>query len=222
MEILSIQVGMPKIVAADWTTAIFKHPVSGPVQLGKLNLEGDKQADLNVHGGVDKAVNVYPVEHYRYWNQRVRFPFRKRIQLPQICHGAFGENFTTCGFTEEQVCIGDTFRVGNAIVQVSQPRQPCWKLARKFNQKKLPIWVQQTGKTGWYFRVMQEGAVEAGNSFHLIEQKYPQWTLAKANELMHRPTRSLSQIEKILQCELLSESWQKTLNDFLINKEGQP
>ncbi len=222
MHILSIQVGKPETVAADWTTAIFKHPVSGPVKLSKLNLAGDRQADLNVHGGIDKAVNVYPFEHYRYWNQRARLFFRKRIQLPQNYHGAFGENFTTRGFTEEQVCIGDTFHIGSAIVQVSQPRQPCWKLARKFNQKKLPFWVQQTGKTGWYFRVIQEGVVEAGNSFQLIEQKYPQWTLAKANELMHRPTRSLAQVENILACELLSASWQKTFTSFLANKEGQP
>lgn len=222
MQLLSIQVGKPKTIATDWTTSIFKHPVSGPVQLNILNLEGDQQSDLNVHGGIDKAINVYPFEHYRYWNQRARFSFRKRIDLPQNYYGAFGENFTTRGFTEEQVCIGDTFRIGNAIVQISQPRQPCWKLARKFNQKKLPIWVQQTGKTGWYFRVIQEGTVEAGNSFQLIEQKYPQWTLAKANELMHRPTRSLSMIENILECDLLSASWQKTFNKFLDNKEGQP
>ena len=109
--------------------------MEGPVYLSKLNLAGDQQADLSVHGGADKAVNVYPQEHYRYWNQRARFPMRKRIQLPQNLAGAFGENFTTSGFTERDVCIGDTFQIGEAVVQISQPRQPCWKLARKFNQQ---------------------------------------------------------------------------------------
>ena len=220
MQLLSIQVGKPKTLDVDWTTAIYKQAVSGPLHLGKLNLEGDRQADLSVHGGVDKAVNVYPQEHYQYWNQRARFSLRKRIHLPRSFNGAFGENFTTLGFTEENVCIGDTFRVGTAIVQVSQPRQPCWKLARKFNQYKLPIWVQQTGKTGWYFRVIEEGEVEAGNTFELIRQTCTHWPLAKANRLMHSPDRSLTQVEKILLCDALSASWRNTFTGFLNNGEG--
>ena len=220
MYIKSIQVSKPQIISKDWSTAIFKLPVKGPVYLSKLNLEGDQQADLNVHGGVDKAVNVYPIEHYRYWNQRARFLLRKRIRLHKNYYGAFGENFTVAGRTENEICIGDTFAIGNAIVQISQPRKPCWKLSRKFKQAKLPIWVQQTGKTGWYFRVIQEGKITKGDQFNLIQQYCPQWTVAKANELMHSPLRSLSMVEKILECSYLSNSWVKSFNSSLEKNEG--
>ena len=215
MHILSIQVGKPKSVSPDWTTAIFKESVSGPVYLGKQNLEGDQQADLTVHGGVDKAVNVYPQEHYNYWNQRARFPLRKRIHLPKNNNGAFGENFTTLGFTEDEVCVGDTYEIGATIVQVSQPRQPCWKLARKFKQPKLPFWVQNTGKTGWYFRVLQEGKVEAGDEITLIDRYCPKWTIATANQLMHSLYKSSQGIHDILECPYLSRSWRKSFEQAL-------
>ncbi len=133
-KILSIQVGLPKTLdkaeatsSSDrsWTTGIFKMAVNGKVWLGKLNLAGDAQADLSVHGGSHKAVNVYPSEHYPYWEQN--------INLPDMPYGAFGENFTTCGLREDEVCIGDVFKVGNTVVQISQPRQPCWKIERRWN-----------------------------------------------------------------------------------------
>ncbi len=215
MRIESIQVGKPKTIAADWTSAIFKQPVIGAVSLSKYNLDGDKQADLTVHGGIDKAVNVYPIEHYQYWNQRARFPLRRRIQLPSPCNGAFGENFTTSGLLENEVCIGDTYEVGNVIVQISQPRQPCWKLARKFNQAKLPFWVQNTSKTGWYFRVLQEGQVESKNKFKLIERTNPDWSIQRANQLMYSANKDQTDILSILECKELSASWQKTFNGFI-------
>ncbi len=220
MHIESIQVGTPKRIAPDWTTAIYKKAVEGSVHLTSLNLAGDRQADLSVHGGADKAVNVYPIEHYRYWNQRARFPLRKRVSLPAIPNGAFGENFTVSNLFETEICIGDTFKIGNAVVQVSQPRQPCWKLARKWNQPKLPLWVQQTGKTGWYFRVIQEGNVEAGHAFQLVERHCPEWSIAKANELMHSPKKSLRDVEKILMCAFLSSSWQHSFQQFLDEKNS--
>jgi len=215
MRIESIQVGKPKTIAPDWTSAIFKQPVTGAVSLSKYNLAGDKQADLTVHGGIDKAVNVYPIEHYQYWNQRARFPLRRRIQLPTPCNGAFGENFTTSDLLESDVCIGDTYEVGSVIVQISQPRQPCWKLARKFNQAKLPFWVQNTSKTGWYFRVLQEGQVESTNKFKLIERINPEWSIQRANQLMYSTNKSQSDILSILECKELSASWQKTFNGFI-------
>jgi len=215
MHIVSIQVGKPKTLAPDWTSAIFKQPVTGSISLKTSNLEGDKQADLTVHGGPDKAVNVYPIEHYQYWQQRARFPFRRRIDLPTPFNGSFGENFTVKGMLEESVCIGDTFEIGSAIVQVSQPRQPCWKLARKFNQPKLPFWVQDTSKTGWYFRVLQEGEVESMNEFNLIEKNNTEWTLRKANQLMYAKTKDDSALNSILLCKELSASWRKTFQDRL-------
>ena len=215
MYISSIQVGKPKTVSPDWTTAIFKKSVTGPVYLGKHNLQGDQQADLKVHGGIDKAVNVYPIEHYQYWNQRARFPFRRRIALSPIPNGAFGENFTTLGFTENEVCIGDTFKIGTTIVQVSQPRQPCWKLARKFNQPKLPIWVKKTGKTGWYFRVLLEGNVTAGDAIKLLDRNCSKWTIEKTNQLMHLPQKHSQDIHDILECPYLSSSWRKSFEQLI-------
>ncbi len=118
MRIESIQVGIAKTIAPDWITSIYKSPILGPVFLNKYNLEGDKQADLTVHGGLDKAVNVYPIENYTYWNQRARFPLRKRINLPTPNNGAFGENFTVTGLLENDVCIGDIYEIGSCIVEV--------------------------------------------------------------------------------------------------------
>ena len=215
MRIESIQVGQPAKLASDWTSAIFKSPVQGPVYLSKLNLAGDRQADLKVHGGPDKAVNVYPKEHYRYWSQRVRFLLRKRIRLPRNPNGSFGENFTVSSLTEKDVFIGDTFEIGNAIVQISQPRQPCWKLARKFKQPKLPFWVQESGKTGWYFRVLQEGEVEAGNLIELLDRPCSNWSVEKANHLMHSPQRSLTQVADILECSYLSASWRDSFEKMI-------
>ncbi len=215
MRIETIQVGKPKTIASDWTTAIYKSPVQGPVFLSKYNLEGDKQADLTVHGGLDKAVNVYPVEHYKYWNQRARFLFRKRISLPSPHNGAFGENFTVSGLTENDVCIGDIYQIDGCIVEVSQPRQPCWKLARKFNQEKLPFWIQQTGKTGWYLRVLQEGHVQSSDLFELAERSNPTWSIAEANKIMYTPGQTKDALASLLECKQLSNSWRATLKKRL-------
>ncbi len=215
MRIESIQVGKPKTLASDWTSAIFKHPIEGSVFVSKTNLAGDEQADLSVHGGPDKAINVYPFEHYRYWHKRTGFLLRRRINLPTPHYGAFGENFTVTNMLENNICIGDTFKIGSAVVQVSQPRQPCWKLARKFNQPKLPFWVQNTSKTGWYFRVLEEGDVQGTNEFTLIERKNTSWTIQRANQLMYSINKDHQEIHSILECIELSESWRKTFNNFI-------
>ena len=161
-RIQSIQVGLPQSgncdgaadpTAPPWRTGIFKLPVSGPLWLGRTNLQGDGQADLVHHGGIDKAVCVYSADHWPYW---------QAILPPnQLRGGAFGENFTVEQLTEADVCIGDVFEIGTALVQVSQPRQPCWKLARRWHIKDLAVQAERTGFTGWYFRVLQEGRVEA-------------------------------------------------------------
>ena len=215
MRIESIQVGKPKTVTSDWVTSIYKSPIHGEVFLSKVNLEGDKQADLTVHGGSDKAVNVYPIEHYAYWNQRAGFLLRKRINLFSPNNGSFGENFTVSGLLENDACIGDIYRVGSCIVEISQPRQPCWQLARKFNQAKLPFWVQQTGKTGWYLRVLQEGNVQANDTFELTQRNNPSWSITRANQLMYTPGHSKYDIASILECQQLSNSWKTTFEKRL-------
>lgn len=193
----------PDSVDQTWTTGFFKEPTTRSIWLGKLNLDGDGQADLENHGGPEKAVNVYPIEHYPYWEQTV--------ELRNLRPGAFGENFTIQGLLESDVCIGDLFEIGDALVQVSQPRQPCWKLARRWQIKDLALRVQETGRTGWYFRVIREGHVQAGNRLVLIERQHPNWTVFSANEVMHRRTQDRQAAQDLADCADLSSRWRTKL-----------
>ena len=212
MELISIQVGLPRVLgrpdAVDpmdkvWTTGFFKEPMAGPVWLGRTNLAGDGQADLRNHGGPEKAVNVYPAEHYPYWETE--------LGIARLPRGAFGENFTTAGLLESVVCIGDVFEIGEGLVQVSQPREPCWKLARRWRVKDLALRVQQTGRTGWYFRVLREGTVEAGERVVLVDRLYPEWTVAAANDVMHHHKADVAAARVLAECPALATSWRETL-----------
>ncbi len=163
MKLLSIQVGRP--LKVNWrrktvTTGIYKHPVTGRVMLRRYNLEGDEQADLRVHGGWDKAVYVYPSEHYAFWRTEV-----PGMRLP---YGIFGENFTTEGLDESSVRIGDQFRIGGAVVEVTQPRVPCYKLGVRFGRPDMPQRFHAAGRCGFYLRVMKEGDVGAGDVWERI------------------------------------------------------
>jgi len=180
MLLVSLQVGMPQRLGdasshdpsnSLWFTGIFKNKIDGPVHLDKRNLAGDAQADLRVHGGRDKAVLAYSADHYAAW--------RKELNLPDFPFGAFGENLTVTGAKEDDICIGDVHQVGDAILQVSQPRSPCWKLARKWQMSDLPKRVVQTGRSGWYYRVLQEGTVESGSDIKLLKRTYPEWTIRR-------------------------------------------
>lgn len=220
----SIQVSLPRSFgqegAADpmdrpWTTGFFKEPVLGPLRLGLTNLEGDGQADRLHHGGPDKAVLAYSAEHYPLW--------RQSLNQPALPFGAFGENFTVTGLTEADVCIGDTWLVGDeVVVQVSQPRQPCWKLARRWRIKSLALDVQQTGRTGWYFRVLSEGAVTAGMRLVLHDRPHPDWTVARANQVMHLEKRNIAAAQELAAIPLLSENWQATLSRRATKQESDP
>lgn len=211
-QLISVQVGKPRAVSStesgestdqNWTTGFFKDPVSGLILLERTNLVGDGQADLENHGGPEKAVNVYPIEHYPYWEQTVGFT--------HLQPGAFGENFTIKGLLEADVCIGDVFEVGEALVQISQPRQPCWKLARRWKMKDLALRVQETGRTGWYFRVLQEGHVQTGNTLVLQERPCPRWTVAAANDVMHHHKGDTETIRDLSGCLHLASRWQVKL-----------
>jgi MOSC domain-containing protein YiiM len=214
MSILLKQVfaGMPKTVGQkkaknpmdrEWTSAIFKEPVSGPVWVGKTGLTGDGQWDLEHHGGPEKAVFAYGYENYTYW--------QKELGISEITSGGMGENFVMDQITEDMVSIGDTFQIGEAVVQVSQPRQPCWKPARRFKVKSLALLVQNTGRTGWYLRVVTEGNVEAGQVFTLIDRPYPQWTIQKCNLIIHAKKQNFEDIRELSQCELLAPGMRATL-----------
>jgi len=163
LKLLSVNVGMPREV--DWhgklvRTSIFKSPVLGPVRVATLNLEGDKQSDLTVHGGVHKAVYVYPSEHYLFWHEEI-----PDLELPW---GMFGENFTTEGLLEGALNIGDRFRVGSAEFIVTQPRMPCYKLGIRFGRPEIVKRFLQSGRSGFYFSVLEEGQVTAGDSVERI------------------------------------------------------
>lgn len=179
--------------------------------MNKVNLAGDAQTDLKHHGGVDKAANTFAAEHYPYW--------REKLDLPDMPYGGFGENFTITGLLESEVAIGDTFRIGTATVQVSQPRQPCWKLARRWGIKDLAVQVQTFGSTGWYFRVLEEGIVEAGQDFEWLDQPYPQWTITEANRLMHQDKNDWEVLAGLMACPALGVSWKKTFQERLDRRE---
>lgn len=188
-----------------WTSAIFKEPVEGPIRLGTLHLAGDGQADPRVHGGPEKAVLAYSADHYPLWNADLA-----PLRLP---YGAFGENFTIAGQTEASVCIGDTYSVGEARVQVAQPRTPCWKLARKWDLKDLPARVLDTGRTGWYFRVLQEGEVRRGMAIDLLERPLPQWTVARVGRLAAGGAGA-QEAADLAACPLLSPGWRRAFEEM--------
>jgi MOSC domain-containing protein YiiM len=214
-KLLSLQVGVPKKYPApqgEWVSGIWKHPVEGAVYASRTGLSGDGQGDLSVHGGLDKAIYVYPESHYSYW--------RQDLSQPDLPYGAFGENFTVTGFTEGTVCIGDVFRVGETVtVEVSEPRGPCWKLARRLDVKDIVVRVNETGYSGWYFRVLQEGEVAAGMDIILLERPYPQWTVTSANQALHDTAGHAAEARGLIACPALAESWRKGLRYQL--KEAQ-
>ena len=211
-RIASLQVGLPRSYgeggtdAAEhrpWSTALFKETVDGPRWLGCTNLLGDGQADLVHHGGPDKAVCVYPASHYAYW--------REKLGISEFGYGAFGENFTVAGLTESDVCIGDVYAVGDAVVQLSQPRQPCWKLARRWGVNDLASRAIAVGLTGWYFRVLREGEVRAGLTLELRDRPCAGWTVARANDVMYRLRDESRLTRELADCALLSDSWRGKL-----------
>ncbi len=205
----SLQVGRPRLLPyrdQDVLTAIFKVAVSGPLRLGPLGLEGDQQADLRNHGGPDKAVCVYGLERYDYWSQRLGRTFAA---------ADFGENFTTRGLLEDEVCIGDIYRVGTALVQVSQPRGPCYKLAARHGLRELPAWLEETGFTGFYLRCLQEGLVQSGEAITLVERPGHGVTVAEANRVMFRDRHDRAGLERVLAVPELSEAWRHSLSKRL-------
>lgn len=162
---------------ADYS-AIAKRPVDGVVRIGWLGLEGDSVADPIHHGGWDKAIHLYPQDHYSWWRQRK--PDHPLLAAP----GAFGENIASRGMTEEQICLGDRFSLGSAIVEVSHGRQPCWKLDHRFGARDVLATIVKTGRSGLYFRVLREGEAEAPGNMDLIDRPLPQWPIARVFRLL--------------------------------------
>lgn len=204
MKLLSLNVGLPRLLASKgntFKTGIFKKPVSGRVMLRTTNLDGDRQADLSVHGGPNKAVYGYPSEHYEYW----------RGQLPgqPLDWGAFGENFTTEGLLETQVSIGDRYQVGSAVVMVRTPRLPCFKLAAKFQRDDIIGQFLRSGRSGFYFSVAEEGEVGAGDHFEFLGGEDTNLTIAEMLRLYASSSPDLESLQRAVQVKLLPEGWRE-------------
>ncbi len=210
--VLSIQVGRPQRHVTQghtWVSAIYKEVVDGPVQLGPQNIAGDKQA-WEGHGGPDKAVLAYAAEWYPLW--------RHELGRDDMTSGGFGENLTVTGLNEFGVCIGDTYALVDsnndirARLQVSQPRQPCYKLTRRWERPDLAKRVQRTNRTGWYLRVVQEGELAAPMTVKLEDRPHPDWTVARASDVMTNRRRSVDDAHELASLPPLSSSWREVLS----------
>lgn len=202
VKIVSLNVARPRLVVYKGetiSTGIFKQPVSAPVQLRTLNLDGDRQADLSVHGGPNKAVYAYPSEHYPFW--------RKELPDMDLPWGMFGENFTTEGMAEEDLHIGDRLQIGSAVIMVRQTRTPCYKLAARFQRDDMLERFLASGRSGVYFSVEQEGTVEAGNSFELLSRAEDALTIDEMNRLIAKDRYDRALLEKSLATPALPEGW---------------
>jgi MOSC domain-containing protein YiiM len=202
MKLISVNVGLPRVVMSNGdavSTGIFKEPVAGRVVLRTLNLDGDRQADLSVHGGPSKAVYLYPSEHYDYWKHEL-----PEMKLPW---GMFGENFTTEGLFESELNIGDKLRVGSAVVMVTEPRMPCYKLGIKFGRSNIVKRFLASERTGFYFAVLQEGEVGVDDSFELIEKSEGSVRVIDITRLYTREKRNVGLLRRAIEVEALPESW---------------
>lgn len=202
MNVISINAGLPRDV--EWRgqivqTSIFKEPVAGTVKVRRLNIDGDQQSDLTVHGGADKAVYVYPSEHYAFW----------REELPSLEYpmGAFGENFTTTGLDEESVHIGDRFRIGTAEFVVTQPRMPCYKLGIRFGRPDMIKRFLQSGRTGFYLAVTHEGEVTAGDAISIVATDPHAITVADVVSLYASDADNQDLLRRVSGLPSLPESW---------------
>jgi MOSC domain-containing protein YiiM len=214
MKILSINVARPRIINSkgrQFSTGIFKEPVEGPVMLRRLNLDGDRQADPSVHGGPNKAVYGYPSEHYRFW--------RKELPEMELAYGMFGENFTTEGMNEASTNIGDRFQTGKAVLMVTQPRSPCFKLAAKFGRDDILKRFLQSGRSGFYFAVVEEGVVEAGDAIERIHEDQNGITVADINQLYLNGGDDIGLLRRAVQVEALPDRYRDYLRQELQSLE---
>ncbi|WP_375547260.1 MOSC domain-containing protein [Pseudomonas auratipiscis] len=193
-------------------SAIAKQARSGELAVTELGLAGDEQGDLRVHGGKDKAIHHYPREHYATWAAELG-----EHPLLQAA-GAFGENLSTYGWTEQTVCLGDRVRVGSAVLEVSQGRMPCWKLNDRFGVKDMSLRVQQSGRTGWYYRVLEEGVLAAGDTLQVIERLHPHWSVARLSSVLFDKQVDADVIRQCLALPL-APSWRRTLDRRLERAE---
>ncbi|MFJ3050250.1 MOSC domain-containing protein [Pseudomonas nitroreducens] len=191
-------------------SAIAKLPRQAALRVTRLGLESDEQGDLRVHGGVEKAIHHYPREHYADWS--VELGEHPLLSQP----GAFGENFSSTGWTERDLCLGDRIRAGTALLEVSQGRMPCWKLNDRFDVAQMALRVQESGRTGWYYRVLEEGSVAAGATLEVVERPYPDWSLQRLSAVLFDKRVDADVLRECLELPL-PPNWRRTLSRRLEN-----
>ena len=191
------------IVDRTWTTGFYKRPIAGSARVTTLGIVGDSVADTRLHGGPNKAILCYAAAHYAVW----------AVDHPQLNMGAgaLGENLTIDGADENSVCIGDRYELGTCRVEVSQPRQPCWKIARRWGVKTLTKEVAQTGRTGWYVRVIQAGSITADQPLELTDRPNPTWSVARLNDIMFGREIDRMAVDELMGIAELSESWKSDI-----------
>ena len=217
MKIISLNVGLPRLVLRGEepvSTGIFKDPVAGRVRLRTLNLDGDRQADLSVHGGLEKAVYLYPSEHYEFWKREL-----PEMELPW---GMFGENFTTTGLWETETNVGDRFRVGSAEVMVTQPRMPCYKLGIRFGRTDILKRFLASERSGFYFSVAKEGEVAVGDEFELIEKNASGVRVVDVTRLYSSDKRNVDLLRRAIATEALPENWRSFFQQHLEKLTDKP
>jgi len=216
-ELISLNVAMPCEVDRDRNgqtvaTGSFKQPLAGRVALRATNLDGDGQADLAAHGGIHKAVCVYSFDHYDFW--------RRELGRDDLRPGQFGENFTVAGWTDDEVHIGDIFRVGAALVEVSQPRSPCFKLGLRMGDPKFPKRFLASGRPGFYLRVLEEGAVGAGDALERVGLGPEQMSVQEVSRLYHFERADRARVERVLAIPALSPDWRRPFEEALAKARG--
>ncbi len=207
MKVISVNVGLPREVA--WKgmivrTAIFKEPVGGAVEIKELNLAGDQQADLTVHGGAEKAVYAYPAEHYEYW--------RKELPDVSFSWGRFGENLTTEGLREDTLCIGDQLRIGSAVLMVTQPRMPCYKRELRFDREDMIKRFLMSGRSGFYFSVIEPGETSVGSKVEILDRDPNRVSVVEIVHLYVGQTRDSELLQRAMHVRALPKNWKAHLS----------
>jgi ferredoxin-NADP reductase/MOSC domain-containing protein YiiM len=212
-HLLSVNVGIPRDIA--WNgrtvqTGIWKYPVHGPCRVGRLNLDGDGQGDLAGHGGEQRAVFVYQIESYQYWQEQ--------LKRTDFVHGQFGENFTIEGLPDNAACIGDRYQIGSALFEVTQPRVTCYRVGIRMNEPRMPALLTSSGRPGFYFRVLREGEVAAGEEIVKLGESDERMTVAEINALLYSPNHPRARLECALRIKALSNGWRRSFQALLGSK----
>ena len=216
-RLLSVNVGGPRDVAWEGRTvrtAIWKDPVDGPRMVRRINIDGDDQADRLAHGGEHRAVFVYQIDSYRYWE--------RELGRDDFGYGQFGENLTVEGLADDEVCIGDRYRIGGALFEVTQPRVTCYRVGIRMNEPKMPSLLVAHHRPGFYLRVLEEGAVEAGDAIAKVADGPERLTIADVDALLYLPGKSRPMLERALRVPALSEGWKGSFRDLLAKAKAAP